>query len=80
MITAVVIADAAVDVVSTMSSHAAIVATPELLLEHRAQLHQLLLLLLEHSLKLLELLRLGPQLPAGGGMAALPVRCWCFLA
>jgi hypothetical protein len=34
MITAVVIADSVVGVVSSMSSHATIVATPELLLEH----------------------------------------------
>jgi hypothetical protein len=56
MITAVVIADAAVDVVNSMSSHATIIATLELLLERRVQLHQPLLLLLELSLKLPELL------------------------
>jgi hypothetical protein len=39
MITAVVIADAAVDVVNYMSSHATIIATLELLLERRVQLH-----------------------------------------
>jgi hypothetical protein len=38
MITTIVIADAAVDVMSSTSSRAAIVATPELLLEHHAQL------------------------------------------
>jgi hypothetical protein len=42
MITSVVVADAAVDVASSMSSRAAIVATPELLLERSAQLRQLL--------------------------------------
>jgi hypothetical protein len=56
MITAIVIAYAAVDVVSSTSSRAAIVATPELLLERRAQLRQPLLLLLELSLKFPELL------------------------
>jgi hypothetical protein len=49
MITAVIIVDAPVDVASPTSSHAAIV-TPELLLECRAQLHQLLSFLLEFSL------------------------------
>jgi hypothetical protein len=58
-ISAVVVADAAVDVASSSSSRAAIIATPELLLEHRAQLRHPLLLLLELSLKLLELLQLG---------------------
>jgi hypothetical protein len=39
MITAVVVANAPVDVASPASSRAAVVATPELLLEHHAQLH-----------------------------------------
>jgi hypothetical protein len=47
MITTVIITDVPVDVVSPVSSRAAIVATPELLLECRTQLHQLLSLLLE---------------------------------
>jgi hypothetical protein len=47
MVTTVVVADALVDVTSSVSSRAAIVATPELLLERRAQLRQLLLHLLE---------------------------------
>jgi hypothetical protein len=47
MITSAVIIDALVDVASPASSHATVVATPELLLERRAQLHQLLSLLLE---------------------------------
>jgi hypothetical protein len=38
MITTIVIADATVDVVSSMLSRAAIVATPELLLERRVLL------------------------------------------
>jgi hypothetical protein len=38
MITAVINADATVDVTSPALSYATIVATPELLLEHRAQL------------------------------------------
>jgi hypothetical protein len=49
MITAV-ITDAVVDVVSFASSRAAIVATPELLLERCTQLRQLLSLFLELSL------------------------------
>jgi hypothetical protein len=40
MITTIVIADATVDVVSSMLSRAAIVATPELLLERRVLLCQ----------------------------------------
>jgi hypothetical protein len=36
MITIVIVADAAVDVTGSTSSHSAIVATPELLLECRA--------------------------------------------
>jgi hypothetical protein len=36
MVTAVIIADAVVDVASPASSHTAIVVAPELLLEHRA--------------------------------------------
>jgi hypothetical protein len=51
----VVIVDAVVDVASSTSSHTANVATPKLLLKGRAQLRQLLLLLLELFLKLLEL-------------------------
>jgi hypothetical protein len=47
MITAVVIADAAVDVMSPASSCAAIIVTPELLFERRVELHQLLSLLLK---------------------------------
>jgi hypothetical protein len=47
MITAVVIVDAAVDVASQASSCAAIIVTTELLFERRAELHQLLSLLLE---------------------------------
>jgi hypothetical protein len=39
MITVVVVTDVAVDVVSPMSSHAAVIAALELLLERRAQLH-----------------------------------------
>jgi hypothetical protein len=62
MITAVVVADSAVDVASSTSSCAAIVATPELLLERCAQLRQPLLLL-KLSLKLSELLQLGLSLP-----------------
>jgi hypothetical protein len=50
MITVVVIADAAVDIVGSTSSRAAIVTTPELLLEARTQLCQLLSLFLELSL------------------------------
>jgi hypothetical protein len=63
MITAVVVADVAVDVASSTSSHAAIVATPELFLERCVQLRQPLLLLLELSLKLPKLLQLGLCLP-----------------
>jgi hypothetical protein len=59
MITIVVITDLAVDVVNSSSSHAAIIATPEFLLERRVQLCQPLLLLLELSFKLLELFWLG---------------------
>jgi hypothetical protein len=40
MITTIVVADATVDVVSSMLSRAAIVATPELLLERRVLLCQ----------------------------------------
>jgi hypothetical protein len=47
MIAAVVIADAAVDVMSPASSRATIVVAPDLLLKRRTQLHQLLSLLLE---------------------------------
>jgi hypothetical protein len=36
MITTIIIADAAVDVVSPASSHTAVVASPKLLLERRA--------------------------------------------
>jgi hypothetical protein len=50
MITTVVITDAAVDVTGSTSSCATIVVTPELLLEGRAQLRQLLSLFLELSL------------------------------
>jgi hypothetical protein len=50
MVTAVIVVDALVDVMGPTLSHAAVVATPELLLEHRAQLHQLLSLLLESFL------------------------------
>jgi hypothetical protein len=56
MITTIVVADSEVDIASSTSRRAAIVATPELLLEHCAQLCQPLLLLFELSLKLLELL------------------------
>jgi hypothetical protein len=56
MFTAVIITDAAVDITSSTSSHATIIATPKLLLERCVQLHQPLLLLLELCLKLLELL------------------------
>jgi hypothetical protein len=49
MITTIVIVDVAVDVVASTSSHATIVVTPELLLECRVQLRQLLLLFLELS-------------------------------
>jgi hypothetical protein len=47
MIAAVVITDAAVDIVSPVSSCATIIAAPELLLERCTQLHQLLSLFLE---------------------------------
>jgi hypothetical protein len=63
MITAIIVADAAVDIVSSMSSHAAIVVTPELLLELYVQLRQPLLLLLELSPKLPKFLQLGLCLP-----------------
>jgi hypothetical protein len=56
MITAVVVADAAVDVASSTLSRATIIATPKLLLERRTQLCQPLLLLLKLSLKLLDFL------------------------
>jgi hypothetical protein len=36
VITVIIVIDAAVNVMSSVSSHAAIVVTPELLLEHRA--------------------------------------------
>jgi hypothetical protein len=49
MVTTVVIADVAVDVVGSTSSHTTIVMTPELLLKCRVQLRQLLLLFLELS-------------------------------
>jgi hypothetical protein len=52
----VIVADAAVDVASSTSSRAAIVATLELLLECHAQLRQSLLLLLKLSLKLPKLI------------------------
>jgi hypothetical protein len=39
MITTIIIADAAVDVASPTSSCAAIIVTPELLFEHRAELN-----------------------------------------
>jgi hypothetical protein len=48
MITAIVITDAVVDIMGPTSSHATIIVTPELLLERRVQLHQLL----SHFLKL----------------------------
>jgi hypothetical protein len=63
MITTIIIADSLVNVMSSTSSRAAIVVTPELLLEHYAQLCQPLLLLLELSLKRSELLQLGLWLP-----------------
>jgi hypothetical protein len=63
MITTIIIADSLVNVMSSTSSRAAIVVTPELLLEHCAQLCQPLLLLLKLSLKLSELLQLGLWLP-----------------
>jgi hypothetical protein len=50
MITAVVVADVAVDVAGFTSSRAAVIVTPELLLEGRTQLCQLLSLFLELSL------------------------------
>jgi hypothetical protein len=56
MITIVIITDSVVDVASSPSSRVAIVATPELLLERCVQLCQPLLLLLELSFKLPELL------------------------
>jgi hypothetical protein len=55
-LTVVIIADSAVDVASSTSSRIAIIATLELLLERCTQLCQPLLLLLELSLKLPELL------------------------
>jgi hypothetical protein len=54
MITIVVIADSAVDVMGSTSGRAAIIATPELLLKRYVQLCQQLLLLLKLSLKLLK--------------------------
>jgi hypothetical protein len=63
MITIVVVVDSLVDVAGSTSSHAAIIATPELLLKHCAQLCQPLLLLLELSLRLPELLQLRLCLP-----------------
>jgi hypothetical protein len=59
MIAIVVITDLAVDVVNSSSSHAAIIVTPEFLLERHAQLCQPLLLLLKISFELLELFWLG---------------------
>jgi hypothetical protein len=59
MITIIVIIDSAVDVMSSTSSHATIVVTLELLFKRCTQICQSLLLLLELSLKLLELLQLG---------------------
>jgi hypothetical protein len=56
MIATVVFVDAAVDVASSTSRCATIVETPELLLDRCTQLRQPLLLLLELSLKLPELL------------------------
>jgi hypothetical protein len=56
MITTVVIVDAAVDVASSTLSRAAIVATTELLPSTACSCASALLLLLELSLKLLELL------------------------
>jgi hypothetical protein len=56
MTAVVVIAYSAVDITSSSSSRVAIIATPELLLEHCTQLCQPLLLLLELSFKLPELL------------------------
>jgi hypothetical protein len=50
MITAVIVVDAAVDIAGSTSSRTAVVVTPELLLEGRVQLHQLLSLFLELSL------------------------------
>jgi hypothetical protein len=55
-ITAVVVADSLVNVVSSTLSRSAIVATTELLFEHYAQLRQPLFLLLKLSLKLPKLL------------------------
>jgi hypothetical protein len=59
MIAIVIIANSVVDVVSSSSSHATVIATPEFLLERYALLCQPLLLLLELSFKLLELFQLG---------------------
>jgi hypothetical protein len=59
MITAVVVTDSAVDVASSSSSHAAIIAALELLLECCAQLCHSLLLLLELPFKLSKLFQLG---------------------
>jgi hypothetical protein len=50
MITTVIITNAAMDIAGSMLSYAAIIVTPELLLEGRAQLRQLLSLFLELSL------------------------------
>jgi hypothetical protein len=50
MVTAIVVADVVMDVASSTSSHAAIIATLELLLECHAQLRQLMSLFLELSL------------------------------
>jgi hypothetical protein len=50
MITAVIVVDAAVDIAGSTSSRTAVVVNPELLLEGRVQLHQLLSLFLELSL------------------------------
>jgi hypothetical protein len=50
LITAVVVVDAPMDVTSPASSRTAVVVTHELLLKRHAQLHQMLLLLLELTL------------------------------
>jgi hypothetical protein len=74
MVTAIIVADAAVDIACTASSHAAIVATAKLLLEGRAQLRNYC----RSSSSLLSSSRScsswGCDWPIGGGMATPPVR------